>query len=373
MENFRTAYSDLKDTAQAVKSIREQLSGIDASLVLFFVSSSTHPVDTVNSEMAAAFAGIDTVGCTSAGEMVNSRMGSGAIAAMAFSKASMEFLQIEVIENINTDMDAVAKAFKSFEKSLGEPMKTLDPEKYAGLLIFEGLCFCEEQINDRIGNLTNVPFVGGTAGYDFNFKYAPLFVNGKVYPKNAAVLVLMKPTNGYCVLKTQSFIISDKKLTPTKVDESRRMVIEFDGKPAAETFAELYGETVEYLAANPLAHHVGVVLDEKNYFVRVPAAVDGTNLIFYCIVKEGLELSILKPGDIVEDTRAALQECFKKCGKPSAVIDFNCSLRNAVLAQRDQFQAYSELFGDVPAIGCATFGESYIGHMNETSTMLVFK
>ena len=252
-------------------------------------------------------------------------------------------------------------------------MKTLDPEKYVGLLMFEGLCFCEEQVNDQIGNLTNVPFVGGTAGDNFSFKYAPLFVDGKIYPKNVAVLILMKPANGYSVLKTQSFIVTDKKLTPTKVDESRRMVIEFDGKPAAETFAKAYGETVEYLAANPLTHHVGVVLDEQNYFVRVPAAVDGTNLIFYCIVKEGLELSILTPGDIVEDTRADLQKCLQECGKPSAVIDFNCSLRNAVLEQRNQFQAYSELFGDIPAIGCATYGESYIGHMNETSTMLLFK
>ena len=373
MENFRTAYSDLQDTAEAVKSIKEQFSGIDACLILFFVSPSTHQVETVNTEMTAAFAGIHIVGCTSSGEMVNSRMGSGAIAAMAFSKASMGFLQIEVLENIDTDKAAVAKAFKAFEAALGEPMKTLDPEKYVGLLIFEGLCFCEEIVNDHIGNLTNVPFVGGSAGDNFNFKYAPIFVNGKIYPPKSAVLILLKPTNGYSVLKTQSFIVTDKKLTPTKVDESRRMVIEFDGKPAAETFAQLYGETVEYLAENHLRRHVGVVFDEHNFFVRVPAAVDGTNLIFYCIVKEGLELSILKPGNIVEDTRADLQKYFQKYGKPSAIIDFNCSLRNAVLAQRNQFQSYSELFDDIPAIGCATYGESYIGHMNETSTMLLFK
>ena len=369
MENFRTAYSDLKDTAQAVKSIREQLSGIDASLVLFFVSSSTHPVDTVNSEMAAAFAGIDTVGCTSAGEMVNSRMGSGAIAAMAFSKASMEFLQIEVIENINTDMDAVAKAFKSFEKSLGEPMKTLDPEKYAGLLIFEGLCFCEEAVNDRIGNLTNVPFVGGTAGYDFNFKYAPLFVNGKVYPKNAAVLVLMKPTNGYCVLKTQSFIISDKKLTPTKVDEERRMVIEFDGKPATVAYAETLGISVEEFVKNLGEFPVALVYDEQNYFVRSPSRVEGTSICFYCSVKEGMELTVVQSENIVAGTDADLQ----KCGEVKAVVDFNCCLRNLELERKNQLKAYSEIFGNVPAIGFATYGESYIGHINQTSTMLLLK
>ena len=119
MDNFKIAQSEIKDITEAVKSIKEQLSDIDACLILFFASPASYPVDILCREMTSAFAGIHTVGCTSAGEMVNNRMGSGAIAAMAFGKASMEHLQIEVIENINTDKEAVAKAFKSFEKSLG--------------------------------------------------------------------------------------------------------------------------------------------------------------------------------------------------------------------------------------------------------------
>ena len=34
---------------------------------------------------------------------------------------------------------------------------------------------------------------------------------------------------------------------------------------------------------------------------------------------------------------------------------------------------YGEIFKDVPTIGFSTYGEQFIGHMNQTSAMLVFK
>ena len=281
----------------------------------------------------------------------------------------MKYLKIEVLENIKTDTEVVDRAFKSFEESLGKPMKDLNPEQYVGMVMFDGLSGCEEKINDQIGNLTNVPFVGGSAGDNFAFKCTNLFVDGKIFTTNAAILMLMEPTNGYKVLKTQSFSFTDKKLTPTKVDEERRMVIEFNGKPAAVAYAEALGISVEEFAKNPGECPLGLVFNAQNYFVRSPSIIEGTSVCFYCSVKEGLELTVLKSEDIVAGTRADLQ----KCGEVKAVVDFNCCLRNLELGRKNQLKAYSEIFGNVPATGFATYGESYIGHINQTSTMLLLK
>ena len=367
MDNFKIAQTEIKDTGEAVKSLKEQLSGIDACLVLYFVSTS-YPVEAVCKEMADAFAGVHTVGCTTAGEMITGKMGLNSIVAMAWSKNSLKELKIEVLENIQTDTEAVAKAFKSFEASLGKPMKSLDPEQYVGMVIIDGLCRCEEMVNDKIGNLTNVPFVGGTAGDDLKFKCTWLFVDGKAYT-DAAVLMLMEPANGFAILKTQSVELTDKKLTPTKVVEKRRAVVEFDGKPASVTYAEALGVAVENLPEYFAERPVGLVFDENNIFVRSPQEIleDGS-VTFGSATKEGSEMTILRATDIVAGTREAL----KNCCDAQAIVDFNCAYRFVELIKKNQLKEYSELFS-VPAIGFSTYGESYIGHVNQTSTMLLLK
>ncbi len=371
MENFKIAQSDQKDVVAAVKSIKEQLSAVDACMVLYFASP-IYPAAAISKEMAGAFAGIHTIGCTTAGEMIPGKMGQDTVVAMAWSKTTLKDLKIEVLENIQTDTEAVAKAFKSFEKSLGKPMKHLDPAQYVGMVIIDGLSGCEEMVNDQLGNLTNVPFVGGSAGDNFMFQHTYLFVDGMAYT-NAAILLLMEPAKGYTILKTQSFTTTDKKLTPTKVDEKRRMVSEFNGKPATEAYANVLGISTDDLAENLGEYPLGLVFDEHNFFVRSPMKIEGTSIVFYCSVKEGLELTILRSGDIVTGTRADLAETEQNCGGVQAVVDFNCCLRVLALTRKNQLKAYSEIVGHVPTIGFATYGESYIGHINQTSTMLLLK
>ena len=367
MNVFKIAHSELTNSTEAVKSLKEQLADIDAVMILYFVSPS-YPVETICREMADAFAGVHTVGCTTAGEMISNYMGLNSIVAMAWGKSTLKYLQIEVLEDIKNDMEAVNKAFQSFEKSLGKTMKSLEPEKYVGMVIIDGLSGCEERLNDQLGNLTNVPFIGGSAGDNFLFQGTWLLVNGKAYT-NAALLLLMEPTNGFITLKTQSFTITDKKLIPTKVVESRRLVIEFNGKPASEAYAEALGITVDELSETLGEYPVGLIFDENNYFVRSPKQIEGTSVSFYCLAKEGLELRLLKPKDIVATTAADLQ----KCGKLRAVVDFNCAQRFTELMRNNQLKEYSKIFSEVPAIGFATYGESYIGHINQTSTMLLIK
>jgi hypothetical protein len=238
-------------------------------------------------------------------------------------------------------------------------------------VLVDGLSGAEEGLIDKIGDLTDITFIGGSAGDDLKFAATHVYANGKSY-SNAAVLALLKPAGEFSFVKTQSFTVLPTKLVVTKADEAKREVIEFNDKPAAQAYAEALGVSVEEAAARFMHNPVGLVIDGEP-FVRSPQQFKGSSMVFYCSVVEGMELSILESTDIIEDTRKALAEVRGKLGGISGIINFNCILRTLELEEKQATDGYGALFADVPTAGFSTYGEQYIGHINQTATMLVFK
>jgi hypothetical protein len=115
-----------------------------------------------------------------------------------------------------------------------------------------------------------------------------------------------------------------------------------------------------------MKHPLGLLAGDEP-FVRSPQTVDGSVVRFYCQILEGMEMHVLEATDIVADTRTAISTI----GAPSAIINFHCILRTLELKDKGQCPAYAGLFDKVPTVGFSTYGESYIGHINQTSTILV--
>lgn len=59
---------------------------------------------------------------------------------------------------------------------------------------------------------------------------------------------------------------------------------------------------------------------------RSPQRVDGTGIVFFCKVKEGTNLAVLKTEDIVIETSKALDGAIEKLGSLSGILSFNCIL-----------------------------------------------
>ena len=57
----------------------------------------------------------------------------------------------------------------------------------------------------------------------------------------------------------------------------------------------------------------------------------------------------------------------------SGLIDFHCILRTLDLRRQRRCDEYGAIFSAIPTIGFSTYGEEYLGHMNQTSTMLLFR
>lgn len=353
----------------AVEDIKHQLKNINPKVIIFF-SSSCFDNEKVSHLMKENFKSSEVFGCSTSGELVSGKMLKNSIVAMALSSDTIEDVRVEVVEDIN-NKNEVKKAFKKFDDYYGESVSKSAYSKYFGLVLIDGLSRKEEMIMDKIGDLTNHLFLGGSAGDDLKFNKTYLFSNGKTY-SNAAILALLKPKTEFDIIKTQSFKVLNKKLIATKVNVENREVIEFNNIPAVKAYAQAVGVPEDKVANYFMSNPVGLIVDGDIY-VRSPQQIKGNSIIFYCNILEGMEVSLLESTNIVEDTKNALKNKIEEMSGISGLINFHCILRTLELEQKHQTEAYGKIFTDVPSIGFSTYGEEYLGHINQTSTILVLK
>lgn len=367
--NIKISYSTKENVSDAILDIKEQFTDFDPRMVIYFASSVFDP-ENLSRQMQNAFHSASVFGCSTAGEIVSGKMLKGSIVAMAFSAEAIEDVKVEIVENIK-EGNNVDTAFSAFGEYYGTSMAELDFKKYVGIILVDGLSGAEESLMDRIGDLTNISFVGGSAGDDVKFQKTFVFAGSKSYT-NAAILALIKPKIGFDIIKTQSFCGTDKTLVATKVNIAGREVIEFNNRPASIAYAEAVGTSVENAPNCFMTHPVGLMFGDEPY-VRSPQRIKDERMVFYCNVLEGMELSLLDSTDILKDTKKAIDDKKKELGNISAIINFHCILRTLELESKGITEEYGKLFSDIPTIGFSTYGEEYIGHINQTSTMLVFK
>jgi len=86
-----------------------------------------------------------------------------------------------------------------------------------------------------------------------------------------------------------------------------------------------------------------------------------------------MELRVLDATDIVADTRKAVEAKKAEWGRIAGLIDFHCILRTLELRSKKHCDQYGAIFNGIPCAGFSTYGEQYLGHMNQTSTMLLFR
>ena len=365
---IRTAYST-KPLPDAVSDLSLALGARPARVVLFFASAKYDP-GALSREMQSAFPDACVAGCSTAGEIAQGKMLNASVSAMALDGETVEDAAAVVVENLGGEID-VPGALHELENRLGVPAAGWDIEKYVGLVLIDGLSGAEERLMEMLGDSTDVFFVGGSAGDDLKFQRTHVCAGGKAY-SGCAVLVLLRLRRGFAIVKTQSFRRLGKFLTATAVDERRRTVLEFDNKPALVAYADALGVAPAEAAAHFFRHPLGLMVDGEP-FVRSPQKAEGASIGFYCRIREGTELELLQAADIVGDTRRAVEAQKEALGEVAGLIDFQCILRTIQLHEENRCEQYGAIFDGIPNVGFSTYGEAYLGDVNQTSTMLLFR
>ena len=357
---INTASSTAHDTAIAIQELADKLSAANPSLLVIFFSA-RHPAAEVARLAKATWPGAQSIGCSTSGEIISGSMGDGGMVAMAIDTSTAPEVRVGLVDDMGNPASVTAGC-----RQLGDILGG-DLDQHIGIVLMDGMSGKEEVVMDRLGDLTDLRFIGGSAGDDLAFKTTHVIANGQAY-SNAAVLAVLHLPAGYRIIKTQSFCRTGKLLTPTKVDTAKREVLEFNGKPASQAYMEAVGaNTLEQAAGHFMSNPVGLMNGDDPY-VRSPQVFDGDALKFYCAVSPGVDLDLLQSTDIIADTRQALVDT-NSDGRVIGILNFNCILRTLELKAQNKTGQYAELFS-IPTVGFSTYGEADIGHINQTATMI---
>ena len=300
--NIKAVSTNKSSVSEAAADIKRQLAGFQVKMMVYFASYEAYDAAAISAEMQSAFAGAVVYGCSSHAEMLGGKTSLGTVTAMAFNSEAITDAKVEVLENLSGGID-VSSAFRSFDAHFNTSMADADYRKYGGMVLIDGASFKEEEVMDKIGSRTNIMFVGGSASDNLAFKKTYIYANGKAYP-NAALLAIFKTKNGIDYIKTQSVDVTDISLTVTKANG--RAIIEYDNQPAAIRYAEVIGVKPEEVQPMLFANPVGLVIDSDVYLRACPI-IDGTTMVYYCSMMEGMEVKLCKIRNIIPDIKAAVQ------------------------------------------------------------------
>lgn len=368
--NIKTIVSTNENPVIAAQELKDQLSEFEFHTLIFFASYSYNAKELAD-QLQVNFEDKAVFGCSSYGEFIDGREEKKSIVAMAISKECIEDIKIEVLENVSKTIE-VKGAFQNFEDYFGIKMSDADYKKYAGLLLIDGLTVAEERIIERIGDLTNVFFVGGSASDNLTFTHTYVYANGKAY-EDAAVVALLKMKSEFAFIKTQSVDKTDKVFTVTKANTAKRELNELNNRPAAEFLSDLFNEPVDKLEEAFFDKPVGLSIGDDIYIRSLKTVEPDGSVTTFCSVEQGLDLTLLNIKDMVADTAKVLKEKEQELGSISGIINFNCLFRTLQLYNENAIEGFCKDFEEYPTIGFSTYGEIFLGHMNQTATMLVFK
>ncbi|HEX7479919.1 MAG TPA: FIST N-terminal domain-containing protein [Polyangiales bacterium] len=371
--DIASAYTRLLEVNAAAGELIAQLSDVEPVAISFFASHH-HDGAALSARLRQVFPRAAVIGCTTAGELTQEAWLSGSVSALALGRGKVRAAAAALARFDQGVAAGIASAGEQLSTAMALELRQADPCRYVGVVLVEGLRMHEEAANDALGNLApTVSFVGGSAGDDGEFKRTRVFCNGEE-SDNGAALLLLDAAVPFVVTKTCSFEPASADFPVTRVDVEKRIVYEIDGRPVLEVYAELVGVAKSALDDRVfMAHPFGLMIDGKPW-IRSPQRVlpDG-GLKFYCQILEGMRVHVMRSIGLVADTRRELSQVRARLGgSMSGGLAFNCILRRKEIDAMQTQAAFIESFAGLQMAGFHTYGESWLGHINQTFTGLWF-
>lgn len=367
--SIRLAQSCATEARQAVLEFHAAVAQPDMELVVFFCSSE-YDLDALAEEMNRLFAGVQVVGCTTAGEMGPICYYRHSLTGASFAAGSCTAVSGRLARLSRFDI-AQGKAFaQDLLQRLESRAPQAGPDDSFAFLLIDGLSGREEPVTHVLQYaLGGIPLFGGSAGDDLKFSKTHVYSDGRFH-SDCAVLTLISTPLPFRMFKTQHFVSTSERLVVTASDPARRIVREINGLPAAEEYARLVGVDVGEL--NPMrfaAAPVVVTIGGTDYVRSIQKVNADGSLTFFCAIEEGLVLRVAHGVDLVENLEQTFDRIRAEIGPPQVVFGCDCILRNLEMTRTGNKARIEAILQRNNTIGFSSYGEQFRGlHVNQTFT-----
>lgn len=366
---IRQAQSCATDAHEAVSEFHAAVSQPDIALVLFFCSSD-YDLDAVAAEIRRRFAGVQVVGCTTAGEIGPAGYCERSITGASFPADSFGAAvgRLDRLQEFGIDRG------QAFAQEVLQELETrapqASPENSFALLLIDGLSVREEAVTRTLQHaLGRRPLIGGSAGDGLRFRNTYVFHDGHFHPDSSLLTLVTTPLR-FKAFMTQHFVAAEQRVVVTAAETRNRLVREIDGRPAAEAYADLIGAAPSALGPMHFAASPMVVTIGGSHYVRsISKAKPDGSLKFFCAIDEGVVLRVAHGADLVGNLEQAFAAVRSEIGEPQLVIGCDCILRRLEVIQNHQVDRVDDIMRRHQAVGFNSYGEQYRGmHVNQTFT-----
>ena len=371
MINVKRGFSDLSDSKQAIESVISSIKQSDTKLVMFFASAK-YDFELVSKTINAEFLSAEVIGCTTAGEIGPKGFSENSIVAMSIAAddftpatAVIKDVDFRAMLSKNDILNAISKTGMDVNSPNFK-------EQGFGIMLIDGMKATEEKMLSGLNSIfDDFTIVGGSAGDDGKFQKVYVSANGEVLT-NAAVITFIKTSKKFAIYKENIYVPTDIEFKVTKCDMPKRTVYEFNGRPAADVYAEALGIKREDISKNFQSNPIGRQFGDSIWIASPFQVLDDGSIQFFSQIMPNATVKLLKPINSVEEAKKSVREIKSKVPNPKAVIGFNCILRYMQFKQEGSCPSiYNELSNLGEVIGFNCYGEQYGKyHVNQTFTLI---
>jgi hypothetical protein len=372
-QGILTAASQQANACQAAAELADALQHEHLGFVLFFCSAE-YDLAALADALESSFPTTPLSGCTTAGEITPGGYDRGSIVAIGFDRRlfAIETALIDDLEHFEL-ANAQPLVDTLLEQCRQQTIAPINEHSFA-LTLLDGLSSREEQVLATLdAALGRIPSFGGSAGDDNHLSHTHVYTAGRFYTR-AAVVVMINTRLPFEVFSTHHLIPLAHKLVVTEADREQRRVIELNGLPAAQVYAELVGSAPAQLNAGIFARHpLAVRIGGQHYVRSIQRVNSDSSLSFYCAVENGIVLTAMQPTPLLDNLSVMLAGVGARLGAPSMIIGCDCFLRRMELEALQQLDQASQLLRQAGVVGFNTYGEQHHGmHVNQTFTGVAF-